>query len=183
MTRLSPLIRPYFWSWREWWHWAVGAVRTSPGLGGGPACQYHSGPSKLGTFATAGSGRFHREEVGKLLMHGVGGNHKRPRKFWGAFAGEGRDAMFNLGSLLKSWNGNLLLGKQRFIGWDCGLRSCSSFSWDGAQVFWFEYNFETRKCFSKKVTTHRRQSPYPTMKGFPVQSVGRGVFQGVLKQA
>ena len=48
-------------------------------------------------------------------------------------------------------------------------------------------NFEVQFLESKKVTTHPRQSPYPTMKGFPAYSllvkVARGVFQfGVLKQ-
>ena len=81
----------------------MGATLTSPGLGHRPACQYHSRPSKLRTFATAGSGK----DIGrkcvlsswKLLMggggsepssvDGVGGNQKKPRYFEGVFAGEG----------------------------------------------------------------------------------------------
>ena len=42
-------------------------------------------------------------------------------------------------------------------------------------------NFEVQFLESKKVTchtpgTHPRQSPYPTMKGFPLQPVGKGFF-------
>lgn len=159
----------------------IGATLTSPGLGCRPSCHYHSRRSKLRTFATAGSGRFYREEVGAFFFEVAdwwhGGNHKKPRnpEIFGmsvfyVLCGRG----VAVSRWVFCWNHEMFLCWTTRASGD-GIALCDHFHpFHRMEHRCFRFiSFETRNlCSSKKVITHPGQSPYPTL-----QPVGTGVFQ------